>query len=221
MKRPVPARGVNVRAAGDTGAAALWLWRHPRPVGAEGRCIGRTDLPVDPRRVRRLAYRIRQVARRQGLPREVWTSPLQRCARVGRALARLGFVHRVDERLLEMDFGAWDGQRWAAIDAADFAPWDADFMHHAPGGGETVAALRGRVRSFCESVAARPVLVVSHAGWMNALCTLDSAALAAADWPRPPGYGEAVFSPNPCRSTACPRAGAGTPRPAPGSPRAA
>jgi alpha-ribazole phosphatase len=212
---------MNGGAAGDKGAPALWLWRHPRPVGAEGRCIGRTDLPVDARRVRRLAYRIRRAAQRGGLPREVWTSPLQRCAGVGRALARLGFVHRVDERLLELDFGVWDGRPWSAIAAADFAPWDTDFMHHAPGGGETVAALRGRVRSFCEAMASRPVLVVAHAGWMNALRTLDKEALAAADWPRPPGYGEALLSPNPCRSTAGPRAGAGTPRPAPGSPRAA
>ena len=33
----------------------VWLWRHPRPTGHEGRCIGRTDVPVDPRKARRLA----------------------------------------------------------------------------------------------------------------------------------------------------------------------
>ena len=33
-------------------APQVIAWRHPRPVGAEGRCIGRTDLPVqDPRKL--------------------------------------------------------------------------------------------------------------------------------------------------------------------------
>ena len=33
----------------------LHIWRHPKPVGAAGLCLGRTDLPVDPRKARRLA----------------------------------------------------------------------------------------------------------------------------------------------------------------------
>ena len=61
----------------------LYAWRHPRAIGAEGRCIGRTDLHVDPRRAKRLAHRIRALARRQRLPRIVITSPLQRSRAVG------------------------------------------------------------------------------------------------------------------------------------------
>ncbi|MCP5360863.1 MAG: fructose-2,6-bisphosphatase, partial [Sinobacteraceae bacterium] len=65
----------------------LHAWRHPRVADADGRCLGRTDLPVDPRRARRLAYRIRAPARRHALPQIVVTSPLQRCRAVGRWLA--------------------------------------------------------------------------------------------------------------------------------------
>ena len=92
------------------------IWRHPRPRGAAGRCIGsRIDLPVDPRKAKRLAHRIRAHARRQQLPREVVTSPLRRAADVGRWLKRWGFAWRTDPALREMDFGAWDGKSWRDI----------------------------------------------------------------------------------------------------------
>ena len=74
----------------------LYVFRHPKARGAAGRCIGHTDLPVDPRKAKNLAHRIRTLQRRAGLPRAVCTSDLQRAAAVGRWLRRWGWVHRVD-----------------------------------------------------------------------------------------------------------------------------
>ena len=193
-------------------ALELWLWRHPRPIGAAGRCIGQTDLALDPRRAKRLAHRIRSAARRHGLPHAVWTSPLQRCAQVGRQLARWGWVHHTDARLLELDFGRWDGQPWSAISHAEVAAWEADFAHHAPGGGESLAALARRCHTFLAQRQAAAVstaaadgdaavaaagssaalLVVAHAGWINASALHDPATLLAADWPAAAGYGRLV-----------------------------
>ena len=84
-------------------SVTLWVWRHPKPDGVAGRCVGRTDVPVDPRRSKRLARRIQATARREHLPRVVFTSPLQRAADVGRWLRRWGWAHRVDAALLETD----------------------------------------------------------------------------------------------------------------------
>lgn len=172
--------------------AELWIWRHPRPDGAAGRCIGAgTDLPVDPRRAKRLAHRIRQHARRAGLPRDIAASPLRRCADVGRWLRRWGWRHRIDARLAELHFGAWDGQPWSAIPREAFAAWEADFLGHAPGGGESLAALRRRLNDWWaggDPAAVR--LVVGHAGWINALRTRHRPQPTAADWPRPLRYGQ-------------------------------
>jgi len=170
-------------------AVDLWAWRHPRAIGAAGRCIGRTDLAVDRRKAKRLAARIRQAARRHGLPREIWTSPLRRAFEVGKVLRGWGWTHRVDERLLELDFGRWDGRPWREIAHADVACWEADFVHHAPGGGESQATLRTRVDQFLAARAqsdanGRPVLVVSHAGWIAALLAGDDID-DAAHWPAP------------------------------------
>ena len=183
-------------------AVDLWAWRHPRAIGAAGRCIGRTDLAVDRRKAKRLAARIRQAARRHGLPREIWTSPLRRAFEVGRVLRGWGWTHRVDERLLELDFGRWDGRPWCEIAHAEVALWEADFVHHAPGGGESQAELRLRIEQFLvarseNDTGVSPALVVTHAGWIGALLSggeLDDAA----HWPAPtPHMGLRRFRPDP------------------------
>ena len=173
--------------------STLWLWRHPRADGATGRCIGRTDLRVDPRRSKRLAHRVRATARRHGLPHQVFTSPLARCRAVGAWLARWGWTHVVDERLLELDFGHWDGRPWSTVGEAEVHAWSADLLHHRPGGGEPLSRLLGRVQSFCRD-APPDALAVTHAGWMQALHLLRHAngpitAVAAASWPPPPAHG--------------------------------
>jgi len=166
------------------------VWRHPLPRDVAGRCIGHTDVAVDRRKAKRLAHRVRQWARRHRAPRVVCTSPLRRAADVGRWLARWGWEHRIDARLSELDFGRWDGHPWHDIGAPAIDAWCADFSHHAPGGGETVAALLGR----CAAVLAEtPCCVVTHAGWISAACWLHDHRVgepSAAQWPAAVAYGE-------------------------------
>lgn len=187
--------------AHEVTADLLHAWRHPRAQGAEGRCIGRTDLPVDPRRAKRLAHRVRAWARRHGLPRVVVTSPLQRGRAVGAWLARWGWRHRVDPALGELDFGRWDGQPWADVPQAEIDAWCADFARHAPGGGEPLPALLQRVRRF-DPADAR--LLVTHGGWLSAAQWLHEhgpAAPAAERWPAAPGHGRRVALPCPAGFT--------------------
>lgn len=165
-------------------------WRHPRPEGVAGLCIGaRSDPPVHWRRAKRLARRIQAHARRHRLAHAVVTSPLSRCADVGRWLVRWGWTHRIDAALRELDFGAWDGRRWDDIGAEAVDAWMADFVHQAPGGGESLAALLARCRTAWPGGA----LVVTHGGWMLARrwCEVHPhEAPSAARWPRPPRHGE-------------------------------
>lgn len=177
----------------------LWAWRHPQPPDARGRCIGRTDVPVPARRAKRLARRIQKAARRHGLPRVVHTSPLQRCASVGRCLRRWGWTHVRDPGLLELDFGTWDGQPWQDIAQADIDAWCDHFATHTPGGGEALQSLLDRARAW-EPTSLEPgqqcghehAVVVGHAGWMLARRWAHEHAYApsrADQWPTPPAYG--------------------------------
>jgi alpha-ribazole phosphatase len=175
----------------------LFVWRHPLPIGAAGLCLGRTDLPVDRRKAKRLAHRIRAHARRHRLARVVVTSPSVRCAAVGRVLADWGWRHRVDARLAELDFGAWDGRAWSAIGEAEVRAWTDDFATHAPGGGESVHTLLVRCRAVLAECrqGSDSVCAVAHAGWISAATWCRSAegsagALpSAAQWPAAIGHG--------------------------------
>jgi alpha-ribazole phosphatase len=185
----------SASSAGDDAAdgVTIHIWRHPRAQGAEGRCIGRTDLSVDRRKAKRLAHRIRAFARRHGLPREIVTSPLRRCADVGRVLADWGWVHRIDTALIELDFGDWDGRAWSDVSRAEFDRWCSDLLNCRPGDGESVAELLERVRTWrsaCECLA------VGHGGWISGACwlaasrtTAAGAAIAPNEWPLAPAHG--------------------------------
>lgn len=186
-------------------APHIVAWRHPRPIGAEGRCIGRTDLAVDRRKAKRLAHRIRQAARRHGWPRVVHSSSLQRCAAVGQQLRRWGWRHHIDDALLEMDFGAWDGRAWAQIAHAEVDAWCRNFAHHAPGGGESLHAMLDRVAQGLARLPASearpssaPVLLIAHAGWiLSARWVAQHSAAPAqpSQWPPAPRYGECCVLP--------------------------
>lgn len=172
--------------------ACFSVWRHPRPTGAKGLCVGaRCDLPVPARRAKRLARRIQAHARRHRLAHEVWTSPLQRCANVGRWLRRWGWTHHRDAALSELDFGTWDGQPWSKIPKDEIDAWVTDFAGSQPGGGESLQALLRRVMTWSGE---RPgALVVSHGGWMLArrwAAEHPDRTPAAEEWPQPPAYAE-------------------------------
>ena len=170
----------------------IWAWRHPRAEGAAGRCIGHTDLRVDPRRAKGLARRIQATARRHGLPHEVHTSPLRRCTDVGRWLRRWGWKHVIDPALLEMNFGRWEGLLWDDIGRAEVDDWCAAFTTTAPGGGETLDAMLARANRWRDSQpSGAPVLVVAHAGWMLARRWRHDHADTRPrpdTWPSPPGH---------------------------------
>lgn len=167
----------------------IWAWRHPRPIGCEGRCIGTTDVPVDRRKAKRLARRVLRTARTFGLPRVVVTSPLRRSADVGRWLRRWGWVHRIDPSLAELDFGEWDGKPWSAIGREQVDAWCADFARHAPGGGESLEAMFERARNWRPHGA---VVVIGHAGWLLARRWLQEGREppgTSAKWPETPRCG--------------------------------
>ncbi|MFM9917259.1 MAG: histidine phosphatase family protein [Rhizobacter sp.] len=171
----------------------LYVWRHPKAIGADGRCIGITDLRVDPRKAKRLAHVIRGHARRHALPPLVWTSPLRRSADVGRWLARWGWSHRVDTALVEIDFGAWDGLTWDEIGASAVTAWCADFALYRAHGGESVSMLFDRCASWiAEAHGSSMRCVVGHAGWINAARLLQEGGgvpSSASAWPPPMAHG--------------------------------
>jgi alpha-ribazole phosphatase len=154
-------------------------------------------VPLDPRRAKRLAHRIRKSARCHGLPRQVWVSPLQRSRIVGNWLRRWGWVVQTSPLLRELHFGSWDGLPWSQVPWAEVEAWQNDLLRYKPGGGESLLDMRQRVQAFLLVVAAEataPQQLVGHGGWINTLLHLQllpegRSHLPASAWPAAPPHG--------------------------------
>lgn len=140
------------------------LVRHFAPDVAHGVCYGSADIAVADEVHQRMLSTVK-AALPSGLP--VYSSPLRRCLRLARALAP---DVRVDQRLAELDFGAWELRPWSEIARAEVDAWAADVAHYRPGGADSVAAMAQRVHAFYEQLmrAGEPeCVIVCHAGTMR------------------------------------------------------
>lgn len=100
------------------------------------------------------------------------SSPLLRCAEFARELAaRHGLPLSLDERLVELGFGAWEGRSADELTAEDpemLVNFRRDPVAHAPPGAEPLATFRDRILDAWDSLNRRHrgghVLVIAHAG---------------------------------------------------------
>jgi probable phosphoglycerate mutase len=136
--------------------------RHGQTVAnRDGRIQGRIDAPLTElgiEQARRVAHAVARLA-----PALLVTSPLLRAAQTADKIGlHCGLDVKTDERLLELDYGDWDGRRLAEIDRHEWAAWRADPGWTLPG-GESVPAVRQRIAAFCrEHLDGRTVVAVSH-----------------------------------------------------------
>jgi broad specificity phosphatase PhoE len=97
-------------------------------------------------------------------------SPLKRASETMEILrAELGLdrrAYRTDDRLMEINYGSWEGQPWADMavrDAAGYAARQADVWNWRPQSGESYQMLAERVGAWVAEVAGDTV-VVAHGG---------------------------------------------------------
>jgi phosphoserine phosphatase len=148
----------------------LLLVRHGESTwNAEGRYQGRLDAPLSERGIlqaQALADYLASSA--QWRPSAIVSSPLARARDTARVAAeRIGLHASVDEALVEISHGEWEGlrkpeiaQRWPEM----FAAWRSTPESVRFPGGESLDDVRGRWRTFLSGAAlhASPLLIVTH-----------------------------------------------------------
>ena len=158
----------------------LVLIRHPAVAVDAGVCYGKSDVPLAggaDAAAGAASIAVRLAALGVRAPQRIETSPLTRCASVARVLGQMhgGLAPHEDTRLAEMDFGAWEMQRWDAIERAQIDAWAADFEHARAHGGESVAQFDARVGAWFDALVGfdtqshASLWAVAHAGVIRAI----------------------------------------------------
>lgn len=145
---------------------SLIILRHGRTIAnASGLLLGRADPALDYLGIEQAAALGRAITSgRFGQIAAVVSSPLIRTQMTAKAL---GQPVQIDERLIELDYGLWDGRPVAEVTAAQWAIWRSD-SEFAPPQGESLVALGARMREACVDWSSRTldvegsVVMVSH-----------------------------------------------------------
>ncbi|MGN6153780.1 MAG: histidine phosphatase family protein [Lysobacteraceae bacterium] len=145
-----------------------WFLRHPPLPQMAGRCYGRMDVAVPVDAIAAAARTLREAPAHAGLwTLPVLSSPAQRCLALARALVAPTTEPDCDARLLEMDFGAWEGLDWNAVPREALEAWSRDVCGYRPPGGECFSDVAARLVDVL-AARPRPHLIVAHAGVIRA-----------------------------------------------------
>jgi alpha-ribazole phosphatase len=178
----------------------LWMVRHAQPLIAPGTCYGALDVAADAGATQQAAQALAEVVPQGATVR---CSTLHRCELLAQYLCglRADLVLKPEPRLVEMNFGAYEGTAWADIPKEALDAWTADFWHHRFGGAESLADLMARVSSVWNedgggAANAHPVadrVWITHAGVARAALLLSRGVAyvdQAGQWPlEAPGFG--------------------------------
>ena len=180
----------------------LVLIRHPQPEVDVGICYGKTDLLLrEPAAISAQLLVPRLTTHAQATP-HIACSPLYRCKQLGLALAALhsNAVLTFDDRLQELDFGAWEMQPWDSIGKVRMDAWVASNFdaHH---GGESLQVLDLRVASWLQDArslypadngSSKALWVVAHAGVIRSVLRQQGVCSFEASLSWPIGYSEFI-----------------------------
>lgn len=144
----------------------IGLMRHPPVQVPAGMCYGHSDIPL------RNGWE-QYVSIPEGFAiDQIYTSPLSRCLKLARAIAlQYQIPYQEDRRLIELNFGLWEGKKWDEIpkefiDAWAENPWDWQIPE-----GETGRLLLARVIEIWHEIKKKGqnILIVSHGGPLRLL----------------------------------------------------
>jgi alpha-ribazole phosphatase len=155
----------------------IYLIRHTTPAVAKGICYGQTDLDVTE------SFPEEAQLIKKSLPAHfaaVYSSPLQRCARLAEHLFP-GQPILLRPELMELHCGSWEMQPWDELPKEEIDPWMADFVNITVPGGESYLDLHSRVTQCFTAIANgptaagnptaadSPTAIVAHGGVLRSI----------------------------------------------------
>ena len=138
------------------------LIRHT-PVNISNKiCYGRLDVPLSKNFDSDLNKIKKKLIKKYDI---VYSSPSKRCISLAEALNFSQF--KIDDRLLEIDFGDWEGLEWNKINKVNLNNWMEDFVNVSTPNGESFDQMYSRVIKFIKILrkkSFKKVLIITHSG---------------------------------------------------------
>jgi alpha-ribazole phosphatase len=94
----------------------------------------------------------------------------------------------LDNRLMELNFGKWEGLAWEAIAKEEIDAWVEDFSNYRTGGGESTQMILTRVKSALDDYmqSGESEVWITHNGVLRSLICIQEGRIdisKATDWP--------------------------------------
>jgi broad specificity phosphatase PhoE len=148
-------------------SGSIIIVRHGRTeFNAAGRLQGRTDNPLDEVGLAQAEAVATYLAPELLSDTLIVCSPLLRARQTATAIAKgVGASLEIDERWIELDYGAFEGLRQSEVPSNVWSEWRSDSNFAAPQ-GESLNQVQQRVADACAELAqrldGRTAVVVSH-----------------------------------------------------------
>jgi alpha-ribazole phosphatase len=158
----------------------VYLVRHTETICEKGICYGQSDVGI------RQPYDAIFESILNQLPQDaiLYSSPLQRCTVLAKYILENTKIDSIieDSRLMEMNFGDWELEKWDEIPQEVLNPWMEDFVNVRVPNGESFVELNDRVLDFWKNKltkeTGKPVIIVAHAGVIRSfLCKINDLSL--------------------------------------------
>ena len=158
----------------------LYIVRHGETARNRAKVLqGRSNAPLNENGISQ-SEKVREFFRTEGITIDrVYSSPLGRAVETAKIISGSDNV-TIDERLLEMDYGPYEG---AGLDnpAPELIEFFRDFVHNpAPEGMESLASVTARLGNFLENLRAELAADYADAESCNVLISTHAIAMKGA-----------------------------------------
>ena len=145
----------------------IYLIRHTTPKIEKGICYGQADLDValtfdsEVAKILNLVHFTEET--------KIYSSPLKRCTKLAQTFSKNVII---DDRLMELNFGDWELQKWNDLPEKESSIWMNDFVNESTPNGEAYIDLAKRANEvFNEitSTSTKRIIITTHAGVIRSI----------------------------------------------------
>ncbi|RUA10953.1 MAG: alpha-ribazole phosphatase [Flavobacteriia bacterium] len=139
----------------------LILIRHTRLKIKKGICYGQSEVPVD----KTFEKEKKAILKNLDLSNaRTISSPLKRCTKLAGCISE---NYKTDERIMELNFGDWEMQKWDDIKDPELDIWMNNYIEYPCPNGESLLSMKERVVQFYEDLKLQNQqkwIIITHGG---------------------------------------------------------